>query len=659
MFEKAINNNQTTVYNRYNAIGQLREKNLHKKGNTNNYTQSIDYKYNERGWLNQINQIPLQSGDNDVFNETIYYNTSFPGSTPQYNGNISATEMRTAYPNAQLNDLNASDIDYTYTYDVLDRLTNAQNTQATLNGTSLPDNAFGETTTYDPAGRINTLQRRGRKDNNTYGLIDNLTYAYNLTGANTTLGQLKTVNDAVATTNNTTNDFDEFTEQDNEYLYDANGNMAVDLNKRLIISYNHLNLPQIAIFSDNNTNTPDGYITWLYTASGTKLQKRVCYTDDTEGLQIAIRNIIAQNNQYQDGNTHYANRLKNINSRPNTYTASMTLPQHYKHLQDTLQTVKQQAPPSTPIGTLQNPDTQLATLHDAPPPNAFVRCYKRDYIGVVEYLDDLLESVYTEEGRINVIDNRHEYSVKDHLGNTRICFAYDPTATTTYGIRILQQNNYYPSGLPIEYLSRQYPYQPATANSLRNNYQYNYKEWNDDLGLYLNDYGFRYFNPQLNQWHSIDPLAEDYYALSSYTYVANNPIKYTDPDGRWISEFEADPSEAMYELMAEDGGDPCPDCKVIPLDEVVITAERVKKETQQREVVITAERIKDDYEIPRLPENDPPTSSFAGALPIVGAVAPEVLAVGAVIWLAYYFYTNPAAITLPIIILGCIARMTT
>ena len=101
---------------------------------------------------------------------------------------------------------------------------------------------------------------------------------------------------------------------------------------------------------------------------------------------------------------------------------------------------------------------------------------------------------------------------------------------------------------------------PATANSLRNNYQYNYKEWNDDLGLYLNDYGFRYFNPQLNQWHSIDPLAEDYYALSSYTYVANNPIKYTDPDGRWISEFEADPNEAMYELMATGpGGRVCDD----------------------------------------------------------------------------------------------------
>ena len=80
------------------------------------------------------------------------------------------------------------------------------------------------------------------------------------------------------------------------------------------------------------------------------------------------------------------------------------------------------------------------------------------------------------------------------------------------------------------------------------------------------------------------PLSRRLLRLSSYTYVANNPIKYTDPDGRWISEFEGDPSEAMYELMAEGGGDPCPDCKVIPLDEVVITADRVKKETQQREV---------------------------------------------------------------------------
>ena len=221
-----------------------------------------------------------------------------------------------------------------------------------------------------------------------------------------------------------------------------------------------------------------------------------------------------------------------------------------------------------------------------PQAQATVTCYKRDYIGVVEYIDDILESVFTEEGRINVIDNRHEYSVKDHLGNTRICFAYDPTATTTAGIRILQQNNYYPSGLPIEYLTRQYPYQPFSANSLRNNYQYNYKEWNDDLGLFLNDYGARWYNPQLNQWHQIDPLAENYYALSSYNYVANNPIKYIDPDGQWVSEFD--------EVQAAPGGENppevpgCPDCDpAVPLmQEVVITATRTFGELRDVEAQI-------------------------------------------------------------------------
>ena len=54
-----------------------------------------------------------------------------------------------------------------------------------------------------------------------------------------------------------------------DYVYDANGNMTVDKNKKITsIVYNHLNLPTKIIF-------PTGNIVYIYNASGQKVQKVV------------------------------------------------------------------------------------------------------------------------------------------------------------------------------------------------------------------------------------------------------------------------------------------------------------------------------------------------------------------------------------------------
>ena len=42
----------------------------------------------------------------------------------------------------------------------------------------------------------------------------------------------------------------------------------------------------------------------------------------------------------------------------------------------------------------------------------------------------------------------------------------------------------------------------------------------------------RYYDSRTGRWLQVDPLAQKYPSLSPYTYCADNPLKYIDPDGR-------------------------------------------------------------------------------------------------------------------------------
>lgn len=239
----------TMVKNEYNAIGELIDKKLHSKDGGANFEQSVDYRYNIRGWLERINDADLSDSENDYFGMELAYNNSLSGitSTAMFNGNISAAKWSNIASGGQMQS------GYTYSYDAMNRLTGADYNEK--ESTWADKTTFDvNNLTYDLNGNIESLRRFAT---NTTLAMDHLSYSY-------VGNQLQAVTD----NGNSTEGFKDGNTAGNDYAYDENGNMISDANKDITaISYNHLNLPKTVTFTGGRS------ITYTYDAAGIKLAK--------------------------------------------------------------------------------------------------------------------------------------------------------------------------------------------------------------------------------------------------------------------------------------------------------------------------------------------------------------------------------------------------
>lgn len=247
----------------YNELGQVVKKRLHSDNGGATYLQALDYRYNIRGWLSNIDNIAPDVGDPvDYFGMDFSYNTSIAnaGNTARADGMVSAIKWK--------NDLTTKQRLYNFSYDNLKQLSGAVHKMSTTGAIWGNESDFYNEAgiTYDLNGNIQTLNRNTAYFNGASNVaepIDQLTYNYG-TGGN----QLQFVKENITSANKDKGfkDAGGNSTADPDYAYDANGNVTKDQNKGIVsITYYFNNLPKRVTFIDGS------YIENTYDAAGIKL----------------------------------------------------------------------------------------------------------------------------------------------------------------------------------------------------------------------------------------------------------------------------------------------------------------------------------------------------------------------------------------------------
>ena len=417
---------------------------------------NVSYSYDVHGWPVKI--------ESNSFKEELSYSDGV--GTPCYNGNISSLK----WSNSNYSEKRG----YKFHYDRLNRLTEANYGE----GESLSNacDNFKESVNYDLNGNITSLERHGKKQDGTYGVIDKLNVSLNG-------NQIVNISDAAdKIVYEGALDFEPASDGISSCKYNDFGALISDTGRGItMIEYDNNKNPIRIQFSNGNVTK------YIYSAEGTKL-RTIYYT--------AMPNI-----NVPDGCTHEldASEIQTTDSLDFLMEGNLILKNGRINKYLFEGGYCGIAKPAPPFSLYEDgSDSEISEEEQK------------------AYEERRKEWTKAEEA-LNATDafNFYYYN-KDHLGNNR--------EVIDFRGKICQVINYYPFGTPFSNQSTtlQADFQP---------YKYNGKEFDMMHGLNTYDYGARQYNPIVPTWDRIDPLCENFGYMSPYNYCLDNPVNTTDQDG--------------------------------------------------------------------------------------------------------------------------------